>query len=561
MNITQSENNKSQPIDLLIITAIWLIGIAIVNPLGEFPLNDDWASAQTVKQLLETGSYNPSSWLAMTLITNIAWGALFCLPAGFSFLALRISTLVAGLIGMFAVYWIGRELKLPRALRVVAALSLGFNPIYYAMSHTFMTDVPFTTLVTLSAMFLLRSLNGDSISYWYAGIAVAIAATLSRQLGVAIPLAFAVAYIFRFGFGYRSLLRGLLPLIICAVVLLAFQHWLTSRGQMHAIYLQKSEALIAALKTPMVVVREAVNGYVSLLYFGLFLLPVVVFSLPSLWAAHVRRSVSIWLALVVASGMLLAFSYFFMQPLLPLLGNILDKTGIGPLTLKDTYILGNNVPGLPPVFWSVLTWLGVAGSVFIVAALAIFVKRSLKELRPGRTTFEAAGSLFLLLAAAAYLFPLFANQIFDRYLIPVTPLVMLGLLGLFTGLDETRNRLFQYAGCVLLALFSVFSIASTHDYLSWNRERWRALTELTQVEKVSNNRIDGGFEFNGWYLYDLTHVADAGTSWWWVQDDMYLISFQSVPGYGTVKTYPYSRWLPPYEGKILVLKRGAAFNF
>ena len=51
----------------------------------------------------------------------------------------------------------------------------------------------------------------------------------------------------------------------------------------------------------------------------------------------------------------------------------------------------------------------------------------------------------------------------------------------------------------------ILTIGATHDYLSWNRVRWQALHNLMQEPQISPNDIDGGFEFNGWYLYDYKY--------------------------------------------------------
>src|SRR5215471_11216692 len=75
--------------DLLILAAFWCASLLIVWPVGNFPLNDDWAFARSVERLLETGNYYPTPWAAMPLLTQTLGGALFCLPAGFSFNALR----------------------------------------------------------------------------------------------------------------------------------------------------------------------------------------------------------------------------------------------------------------------------------------------------------------------------------------------------------------------------------------------------------------------------------------------------------------------------------------
>ena len=64
---------------------IWILSAIWVNPIGEFPQNDDWAYAKTVKQLHETGQYELSDWAAPNSLTNVIWGYFFTFVFGFSF--------------------------------------------------------------------------------------------------------------------------------------------------------------------------------------------------------------------------------------------------------------------------------------------------------------------------------------------------------------------------------------------------------------------------------------------------------------------------------------------
>ncbi len=80
----------------------------------------------------------------MPLLTHVLWGSLFCIPFGFSFTALRFSTLTLGLIGILGTYFLLREVKSDRYIAFMGAMLLASNPIYVALSNTFMTDVPFT---------------------------------------------------------------------------------------------------------------------------------------------------------------------------------------------------------------------------------------------------------------------------------------------------------------------------------------------------------------------------------------------------------------------------------
>jgi hypothetical protein len=45
---------------------------------------------------------------------------------------------------------------------------------------------------------------------------------------------------------------------------------------------------------------------------------------------------------------------------------------------------------------------------------------------------------------------------------------------------------------VILLIYGGFSIAATHDYLSWNRVRWEALNNLMETTQTPPEKIYGG---------------------------------------------------------------------
>jgi hypothetical protein len=150
---------------------------------------------------------------------------------------------------------------------------------------------------------------------------------------------------------------------------------------------------------------------------------------------------------------------------------------------------------------------------------------------------------------------------YDRYLLMLVPLLaaaMISVSGRFPELavmEATRTpRAIAFA---LLALWGVISIAGTRDYLTWNGLRWQALNELMQTRNVGPELIDGGAEFNGYYLYDPAYKATPNKSGWWVQDDVFQIGFGVVPGYTAIEQYDYWHWFPPHHQKIVVMQRNA----
>src|SRR5262245_49747022 len=95
-------------VSLLIL--FWVCIVSLVNPIGNFPVIDDWAYGWTVKTLLETGRFQLSDWTASNLLSQAIFGTLFCLHFGFSFTCLRLSTLLLGLIGILVTYALLREI-------------------------------------------------------------------------------------------------------------------------------------------------------------------------------------------------------------------------------------------------------------------------------------------------------------------------------------------------------------------------------------------------------------------------------------------------------------------
>ena len=82
------------------LSVAWVLVALIANPVAELPLNDDWAYSLPVKSWVEQGDLRLTFWQSMPLLPQLGWGALFCLPFGFSFTALRVSTLVLGGLGV-----------------------------------------------------------------------------------------------------------------------------------------------------------------------------------------------------------------------------------------------------------------------------------------------------------------------------------------------------------------------------------------------------------------------------------------------------------------------------
>ena len=551
--------------DMLLLAAIWVASLFVVNPVGDFPLNDDWSFGLAVKRLLQTGDFRPTGWASMPLITQTLWGSLFCLPAGFSFNALRLSTLFLSLCSILGVYLLVRQVHPSRLLAAFTALTLGFNPIYYVLSNTFMTDVPFTSFLLAAAWFFSRNLRGGTDFDLLCGLACALAATLCRQLGLAVPMAFAACLLWSRGGAARWVIRAILPLAVCLGALLALQHWLQVTGRLPALYSLRNQILFSELRSPSRLVPSLVKHVgTALLYLGWFSLPVMVLVLPV--AAVVRRNRRAFIVAGCAGGSFVFGSVIVLALTngpLRTAGNLVMAQGFGPLTLRDVYML--NLPHLPTLgkaFWLALTAASVLGGALLVGAAAGAAISGWPFLKPTRIRIRAdqAAGIFFLLCAGIYLFPILVIGGWDRYYIPALPFLLAGIAAVSAGSWRGRSQARLALALLLLGSLSLYAVFGTRDYLAWNRVRWTALNDLLAGGKVTAADVDGGFEFNGWYLYDAAYKEKPGKSWWWVANDSYLLAFGEIPGWSAIKEYRYAHWLPPYTGKIFVLKKESPQN-
>ncbi|MCF8244659.1 MAG: glycosyltransferase family 39 protein [Saprospiraceae bacterium] len=525
---------------LALLALTWLAAMIVINPTGNFPLNDDWAYAKDVWYLSQQGILKLDDWPAMTRLTQIFWGAAFCKVFGFSHEVLRYSTMLLGFAGLVATWFIFVEMGASRRLASLGTAVLMFNPIYFSLSASFMTDVPFLALFLWSIYFYLKSASSGEVKHVVWATIFALLATMVRQFGMAAPLAFAVLWLYRQGFNWRSLAIALTPLALCVAAYLGFTKWYEATQGLPEAYGSLDK----------LVNRFGGKGYyleclrrigLLLFFLGFCLSPV---TLPLLFRQlrSTSKSLRWWTA-----GITLLFSvtFFFAWEHYPL-GNMVYNLGLGPKTLKDGAIWVNVFPML-----SVLT-INLARAVGVLLGIVFLLNLVPSVVRGFRTAGKARRqSVFIWTFLVAYCGFLLTELYFlDRYHMVLIPFLLMVLL---QGHDFVLGKKQVAIAGLCLVLMAGYAITGTHDYISWNRARWAALHYLTKEKGIKPNQIDGGFEFNGWYKPG-PKFNGQWKSWWWVDKDEYVVAFGDIRVFTKEKGFPYERWLPPGVDSIYVLK-------
>jgi hypothetical protein len=521
----------------LMVTAVLVAlvgGVVLVNPIGNFPLNDDWSYGRAVKTLVEQHTYRLENWTSMPLFTQVLWGAAFAFPFGFSFTALRFSTLALALVAFVVLLLLARKLGVGRGrLAAFGALLVLFNPLFLALSCTFMTDVPFLAFLLSSCLFLVLGMEPGRPRALAIGIVLGVSATLIRQTGLILPLAFGLGWLTARRPSGREALVAVTFLVVAAAALVGYGLLLRSIGRLPTAYGVPIQHSLEALRGGLLVVvsRVGASGLLTFLYLGICLAPLAPLVLST---TSVKRSA---IAAAVAAVLLSAVRVLRIH--LP--GNVLSDRGVGPFTLSRS-------PAFAPFTGSragtvAFGLLALAGG----AALVLIVNHAWRARRE-----SAPVRMLMTLMALCFVATALVPQL-DRYVLVYLPFLV--LLAMKVVDRQMRiSRVAVAAAVSLLSLYAVFSVVAVRDYLAWNRVRWAMLDHLLADQFVPPSRIDGGFEFNGLYNYDESYVRPSEGGRWWVSDADYIVAFDSLPGSSVVERRRAGTWLPTGVKEVLLLR-------
>jgi len=523
-------------ISLLIL--IWGVALFLTNPSGNFPLNDDWMYSRQVYQLYTNHTYHIVNEYSPVLVSQVLWGTLFCLPYGFSFIALRISGILLGLVGSIVFYLLINRLLNNKLLSFLCSLLLVCNPFFFCLSNSFMTDVPFLTFSLISLILFIKALEKPGTNILLLASFAAIMATFIRQFGVIIPIAYGMVILLQRKQPLREKILNILPAIIIGTLLYVGLQILKSIG--FGAY-DRTE-IGTFITDPLLFLQIKIRTGLALYYSGFFLLPLLILLKNPLKNTSQRQKIFIGI-----------FSALFIIPLysawelLPL-GNYLNTGGIGPITLKFEQ---EHLPDFPQPIIIALRTIALAGALLLLVHTGKAFSEMIEAIRKKTITESLRRKIFVTLCLMGYTFLVSVPYFFfDRYTLYFLPFFLIIILPGQIELVNLKLRRVAVSATVLF-VFMAYSVIGTHDYFSWQRARWDALHYLTEEKKISAHDIDGGYEFNGWYI-GVKYPEKPGRSWWFVDKDDYTVTQNMQDGY-TAITFGYDKYYPFGSNEIYIL--------
>jgi hypothetical protein len=482
--------------------------------------------------LLETRELKILGYSGAINLPQVLWGALFTLPDGFSFSALRISTFVLAVGSLCALYLLLRELDVPRTSALCGVTVLAVYPVFFILSVTFMTDIPFIACFISASLAVVLALRRKSTA-WLAAAAVLIAFSIGmRFVGVAAGIAFAMVLLFHAGsWGRRRFWFALIPPVF-TILLIAWQ-------QSHAVNPADMTLVINAPARRLETLQYAFPflpkmglttvGFLSAAV-GIALLPLAVTMLDRTNLAH---------AAVVFATMSVVFflgSYADIDYSLPLSEGMWTLDELGSTMPMVPGFVGLDAPQW--IYWC-FGGLGWASTSVLLTTL---------NRRPSATEWFFLWSIAFGMGVMAVLW-----LFHDRYALPmIVPLLVLVLA-------RAQQPRLPWA-VPIVAMFAAVSLVGTRDHLSYNAALFSALEQLRELGAADSD-INGGYVINGWNQY--AHPENAARDRFGqpqiplvnARNQLrYEISNSRPSGVKVLATVPYRRWIGR-SGELYILDR------
>jgi hypothetical protein len=513
-----------------ILILLYFSAAILLHLFANVPLHDDWTYAWSVEHFLKTGKLQVLDWSIHYPFAQILWGALFCLPFGFSFSALRVSTVVLAWLGALALYGTLQELGRARSESLIATLVLIANPVFFVLSFSFMTDVPFVSVSNIAFFFIVRGFSRRSSLELWLGCAFGVIGFFIRQIAIAIPGAVLLYVIFAPSFRTR---RYLLPpiivsLFICLTSLLIAQTFgltsqYTSREWVFDKWLHQYALGIPGLLR-------------VIMHSGLALFPM---SVP-LIALFYRRP-RFWG--VIGVLLLLTACSVLLTPEIPKpLDGMWNLIALG----KERHLL-RGLPD-PDFFPSWLNYPLLAFSLFSSAGIIMKVIDVAAIEESLRLFVWYAFSHFVLIMAI-WLFDAWGS---DRYSIVLLPPLIVIL---------ANSHLKSKTTIAGIAVLSLISMLVTWSETQNNRAAAKGLAWLRD-RGIPFAEIDAGYALDGWYLYAHPENLAPGNI---PERDVpfvttnekkpYVIATSSIAGYRVLRRYTWSIPLRTLDYNVYVLEQ------
>jgi len=479
----------------------------VTRPYAEIGIYDDWSYIKTAQVLAQTGHIAYNGWGSPMLGWQAYFGALFIKLFGFSFTAVRFSTVIEAMATAFLLQRTLVRAGINSWNASLATMTFVLSPLCLPLDFTFMNDVPGVLSIVVCLYMCLRALQAKSERFAMAWISLAALLNAvggtSRQIAWLGLLVMVPSTLWLMRRKRRVLVVGCLSWIAGVGIVVAAMHWLAQ--QPYSI----SESPIPGrpdLKALKYLVGVGLCGAGQLMLLALPVLLMFAASLRS-WNRRKAAVLAAGILCFVVPGVALNLAGSRLGWLVP----FLDDYMAGPTFEKLNAIVAGAVQAtfLRDGLRLLLTGLVVLGILSLeVCSFAGAQGPPASQRKAESISWQQLG-VVLGPFSAAYIYLLVTRgllfEFYDRHLLPLLAILLL-VLTLYYQQRVKENL--PWTCALLILIFGSFSVAATHDRFAEYRGYASVINQI-RSSGVPATAILGPWEFDGWTEIDeVGHVND-----------------------------------------------------
>jgi hypothetical protein len=541
----------------------------ISRPYANMGICDDGPYILMAQKLAATGHVVYNGWAAPMLLWQLYLGAALVKLFGFSFTAVRMSTLLVAMALAFVLQRTLVRANISERNATIGTLALVLSPLYLMLSVTFMSDIFGLFAIVICLYGCLRALQSSTSRTTIGWLCFAVATNAicgtSRQIAWLGILVMVPSTLWLLRARRRVLLAGAAANLAGALFILACMLWFKQQP-----YTQPEHVLPPTFP----VAKTFIELSTAFLDVPFLLLPIAAMFLPEIRKSRPR-------VIGITSALLLGYLFLAIHPSHLHRISLLEPTNSDWVSVYGMHVIlglkGSTPLFLHPGMQIVLTIVSFGGLIGLIASL-LRTRRtppavhsstgiSWKQLGVLLAPFTIAYTLLLISRATGWLF--------DRYLLP---LLIVALLYLVRYYQERIQPRLPLASVLLVAIMAIYGIAVTHNMFTFFRARVALAAEI-RAAGVPDTSVDNGWEYNidvelqhadhinnpeievPAHAYVPTPPPTASTCPMTLFDEtphihpLYGVSFDPTACYGPAPFAPvtYSRWLASKPGTLYVV--------
>ena len=504
---------------------LWALLFILFPPGSQnFPIWDDFAFSQSAFLFARGEGIHYLHWASMPQLGQWLWAAPFIWLFGPSQAGLRLSTILLSWFGLWGLYdLLCQDGFRPRKAAFVVA-ALAFNPFFFLLQGTFMSDVSSLSFCLLALALYGRAVRSGKFSLLLGASAIAVLAATTRQNMIAVPIV-AAALLWRSSELRRRpawWIAASVPLVIAG----ATHWWFVHRADVWVISPLRPFAPFAALMP-----------YLIFHSLGLGALPALALAIrPRSWRPFLY---AVGLMIVAALYWWLHRSNLLTGGIFPYWADLISQWGV-----ETVFVVGEPPLLLGTGLRITLTLAGCLGGALLIARLAAATRQQITN----PLMLFAALQIPLLLAVPTF---------FDRYLLTLLPAAL--YLAALPAAERPRNWL---PGLAMVGGVAIVSVGLAHDWLAVTTARWRLATRA--VTRLDVWDLEASLNWDGWHTPSpRPNGKPAAISYQFEQlkkffpqiRAAYIIGYSAYESAVVTDREPYTSWLPPVHGELLLLRQ------